>query len=472
MNSHPTPTSQGPQEDSTCKAGTLVYTRGGLVALFSWLLWGDFMFQLMETVEPKILPILLKGHGATDFQTALIAGSLMMILNTFMNPIISYQSDRTRTRWGRRRPYIMLTTPFVVVFLAATPFAPEIADFLKSSSWLGPALDAIPISPVILAFGALVVLYQIFNLFVASVYYYLIPDVVPRGLLGRFYCLFRIVASLSGLAFNYFVFGYAGTCAKEIFAVIAVVYGIAIMAMCWKVKEGEYPPPEEEPRKGALSGVANFFFECYSKPYFWLLFLATACINAGGCANMFYFFLYEKIGYSMDQFGKLNAYGGILTIICLYPVGSLVDRWGAHKTMIAALFLSAAANAGAYLSVHDYASGFLWWMIRCVPMSMMLAASKVEVLTFPQERYGQFCSAQALVKSAVVVSMYGLLGYLTGSLKAYWILNLWYAISLTLAGVFVLLLYKRWALLRGQLAEVRQSPLACNDKIPNPGEAS
>jgi len=58
-------------------ARTLVYTRGGLVALFSWLLWGDFIFQLMETVEPKILPILLKGHGASDFQTALIAGSLM-----------------------------------------------------------------------------------------------------------------------------------------------------------------------------------------------------------------------------------------------------------------------------------------------------------------------------------------------------------------------------------------------------------
>ena len=434
----------------------LVYTRAGIVTLFSWLLWGDFMFQLMEAVEPKILPLLLKQHGATNQQIAFIAGSIMMMLNTFMNPIISYNSDRTRTRWGRRKPYIIITTPFVVLFLAATPFAPEILTYLQASSFINNCFAVFPVPPIILLFGFLVVAYQIFNLFVASVYYYLLPDVVPHELLGRFYSLFRIVSGLSGLVFNYFIFKYAETDAKTIFVVIALLYGITILIMCWKVDEGEYPPLTREKRGSLWNGIWNYCEESFSSKYYWTLFLGSACINISNCANLFQVFLYNKdLGYTLDQFGKLSAYVIVLQIICYYSAGIIIDRWGAHKTLILGLFVTAALQILSYFFITDYWSGFIWMLLPAFSSTLLLATAKLEVITFPGERYGQFCSAQALVKSIAIVAMNYVIGVIADKLQTYWFLNLWKGVFLALSGVFIVLIYLQW-LKRGAHEDFRQ----------------
>ncbi|MFA6480663.1 MAG: MFS transporter [Victivallaceae bacterium] len=434
----------------------LVYTRAGIVALFSWLLWGDFMFQLMEAVEPKVLPLLLKQHGATNQQIAFIAGSIMMMLNTFMNPVISYNSDRTRTRWGRRKPYIIITTPFVVLFLAATPFAPEILDCLQTSTLVSNFFAIFPVPPIIMLFGFLVVAYQIFNLFVASVYYYLLPDVVPHELLGRFYSLFRIVSGLSGLIFNYFIFKYAETDAKAIFVGVALIYGIVILMMCWKIDEGEYPPLAKEKRGTLWDGISNYGRECFSSKYYWTMFLGSACINISACSNLFYVFLYNKdLGYSLDQFGKLSAYVIVLQIICYYSAGIIIDRWGAHKTLILGLFATAALHILSYFMITDYWSGFIWMLLPAFSSTLLLATAKLEVITFPGERYGQFCSAQALVKSIAIVGMNYVIGVIADKLQTYWFLNLWKGIFLALSGVFIVLIYLQW-LRRGAREDFRQ----------------
>jgi maltose/moltooligosaccharide transporter len=40
---------QSPNADRY-RCGTLVYTKAGLFMLFSWMLWGDFCFSLMESI--------------------------------------------------------------------------------------------------------------------------------------------------------------------------------------------------------------------------------------------------------------------------------------------------------------------------------------------------------------------------------------------------------------------------------------
>ena len=56
---------------------------------------------------------------------------------------------------------------------------------------------------MILIFGLLAVGFQFFDHFVSSVYYYLIPDVVPTQFIGRFIGLFRIVGAGAGIVFHY-----------------------------------------------------------------------------------------------------------------------------------------------------------------------------------------------------------------------------------------------------------------------------
>ena len=163
----------------------MVYSSAGLVAVFFWILWGDFVLTLMETLQPTILPLLLKDHGATNTQIAVIVSSIGAALNGLINPIVSYKSDRTRTRFGRRIPYLMVATPFLALMIALIPFAPEITGAALKVPALAWVLNIFPVAPVILMFGLLVVAFQSFNMVVGSIYYYLFRDVIPLDHLGR-----------------------------------------------------------------------------------------------------------------------------------------------------------------------------------------------------------------------------------------------------------------------------------------------
>jgi len=47
------------------KAGTLRYTAFGLFTMMLWMLWGDFVWRLMDAILPNIMPFLLKEHNAS-----------------------------------------------------------------------------------------------------------------------------------------------------------------------------------------------------------------------------------------------------------------------------------------------------------------------------------------------------------------------------------------------------------------------
>src|SRR5512136_2783003 len=49
--------------------------------------------------------------------------SLMLLIYTFIdaadNPIYGFLSDRTRSRWGRRRPWLVIGTPLLILTFSA-----------------------------------------------------------------------------------------------------------------------------------------------------------------------------------------------------------------------------------------------------------------------------------------------------------------------------------------------------------------
>ena len=143
------------------RAGTLEYTQGGLLSIFAWLLGADLVFTLIDVIEPRVLPVLLKLHGATDTQIGVIIGSFNAVLQLIIMPPLGYWSDRLRTRWGRRIPVLFWVTPFVTLFLALTPFSPEIAAWLSGIPVLNQWVHLLPVAPVILVFGLLVLLYRL-----------------------------------------------------------------------------------------------------------------------------------------------------------------------------------------------------------------------------------------------------------------------------------------------------------------------
>ena len=98
-------------------AGTLTYTLGGILLLFFLLLTGDFIWSMRERSTTMISLLLIKELGASDFLNSLIIYALPCAISVVICPLISYRSDRHRGRFGRRIPYLFITTPIVFVGL-------------------------------------------------------------------------------------------------------------------------------------------------------------------------------------------------------------------------------------------------------------------------------------------------------------------------------------------------------------------
>ncbi len=180
------------------KVGTLTYTAGGIAALFVWLLWGDFAWSMRDRSIPPVITLLFKNYGSPDTLTGILIGSLPALLGLVLNPIVSYRSDRLRSRLGRRIPYLILSTPVIVIGLVGLAFSPPLGTML--SHWFGPVLGA---SLATLVFLALFwTLFEVGCVVSMAVFNALVNDVVPQELLGRFYGLFRAVSLFAGMLFT------------------------------------------------------------------------------------------------------------------------------------------------------------------------------------------------------------------------------------------------------------------------------
>ncbi len=83
---------------------------------------GFFTMGLMDPLYDTYIPIFLSKYIGSKG----IIGSVMTLDNLFalfLIPIVSALSDRTRTRIGRRMPYILVTLPLTAVFFGIIPFA-------------------------------------------------------------------------------------------------------------------------------------------------------------------------------------------------------------------------------------------------------------------------------------------------------------------------------------------------------------
>ena len=78
---------------------------------------GAFVNNLLAAASGSMMIVLNLGLGMNPALVGLL-GALPRLTDAFTDPIMGYISDNTRTRWGRRRPFI-----FTGVFVAAILFA-------------------------------------------------------------------------------------------------------------------------------------------------------------------------------------------------------------------------------------------------------------------------------------------------------------------------------------------------------------
>lgn len=453
---------------SVWHCGTLTYTKMGLVSLFAFMIWGDFCNALMQAVVPSIMPLKFKELGASNMLIGLFASSIPALMSVLMNPYISFKSDRHRSRWGRRIPFILFTIPPLCLSLAGLAFGVDLAQFL-SSNFLS---HYSPTAIAIVTLGILLVVFLSFDQFINAVFCGLFNDVVPAALMGRFMGTMRIVGSSVSFLYNYFIFQYAETHMREIFLGASVLYFFGIGAMCLFVKEGEYPMPTEDELKSArgLTAIKSYFKESFSHKFYWTKFAytATSALSYGGLTAFMVFF-YKEMGLSLGDIGKVSAITSIALMGTAYFGAVFVDRWHPIRITVYSAILSTVfivANF-VWLFITISPEAFFWLhmlgagLIGAVSNSVTnVAAATFDMRLHPHSRFTQFCSAQALLRCAcvvvggVIVGLYfdGLKGLFPHSDYAYRFWFLWSVTWNAIAAVFAYKLYRQWHQLGGDKA--------------------
>ena len=375
------------------RVGTLVYNNRSLLRVFFWLLWGDFFFVLlMYNLLPSVLPLQLKKLGIDPLTMMFLLTTMPNIIITSVTPVISYKSDRTRTRWGRRIPYIIWTTPLVAVSVVGLGYLPQI------HTWIGIA-----------GVGAVIVAFTFFGNFVNTVYWYVFADVVPEQTMGRFIGLFRLVGQLAGFIFNMFCFRYVGTHARELFVVIGLLYLVCMGLMCLKLKEGQYPPVDDQPQTtnrllSFLLQARNYFRESFSNPLYVALFVFNMMYAVSeACASFRLFFYSETAGISWFEYGKVMGWSSFVALLLMYPAGMIVDRFKPLPTLLvttALLIPTVLLNS----FIHDFAS-FTLLTLLTLPVMAIFDATNTPILIqiLPKDKYGQFCSANGLLRNGIAI---------------------------------------------------------------------
>src|SRR5215468_4177008 len=102
----------------------------------------SYAASLSGLVFDTFVPVLLQAghplwHNTTGFQLrhggfALAPGLAFFIMtwdnliNLFVHPWVGVRSDQTWTRWGRRKPWLLVGVPLAVCGLLAIPWAPTL----------------------------------------------------------------------------------------------------------------------------------------------------------------------------------------------------------------------------------------------------------------------------------------------------------------------------------------------------------
>ena len=491
----------------SCRVGNLVYTKRGLFALFFWLLWFDFCFTLMETVLGPIIQFRLKNDLKADsFLFTMFMVTVPSIINFFLNPIISIKSDRHRGPRGRRIPFLLYGAPVVCACLAHMGFGNDIAAWVHGVFLPGRALEEL----TVWTFGILFLVFTVSNMFLGTTFYYLFNDVVPESHFVKFMAYMRVVGTLAGMVYSWFIFGYSNRWGplhvnlgffqysnehfwypKLILVGAAGVYIVASTMALLKIKEPEYPPPSPLGEGDGLvqktvTTVQTIVRECFSHRFYVLYFIA--CMAAWMSYQMSQFMnpMRVDLGMDLDLLGKIGAGTGFISLILTLLTAKFGDRYRPLPLMVFCMCLLVAVSPITLLflvpghSPKFYLGVEIARVLSGLPILVIMgvADSALGMSLLPRDRYGQFQAAQSMLRM--------ILPGILGSILAGWLMRMleqhfgtyalrfafvWNAVFQALALVAYFALYREWKRLGGK-NNFRPPPVTGTDaQSATPGSA-
>ncbi len=246
--------------------------------------------------------------GMTTPQLAAI-----LLIYTFIdaldNPVYGFLSDRTRTRWGRRRPWLVIGTPLLVLAFIAFYSTPE---FLAGESLFAYAL---------LFYILTGTLDSVINANYGALFPELFRTDASRASTNALRQAFQLVAMIISIALTPVV--TSAICFQMTAIIYGILGGVVILYMSLTSREVHFRPDEDKPQ--LWSSLKDLF----TNRKFWMAGLANAFYSAAMSlvlASMPFFVKYT-LGLQDSQATLLFGSVLLIAIACVAVWARLVRRF-------------------------------------------------------------------------------------------------------------------------------------------------
>jgi MFS family permease len=275
-----------------------------------------------------VLPDRLDALGS-DVSGSLLAITLGVsaVAAIVVQPTIGIISDYTVTRWGRRKPYIVIGTLFDVLFLVA----------LASSN-------------TFLAIVAFYFLLQVSSNFAQGPFQGYVPDLVPArqvGLASGLMGLMLTLGTIAGVGIAALGPGFVGEPAAIV--LLGAIEAATMIILVLTVREGRSAPVRTMSwGRLAMSAWARDILQ--QRDVLWLLVVRLLFLGAYNCTLVALLYFQYAHGMSSDDAkGTVFLATGIVavfTALAAVPGGRLSDRYGRRPVIWVAAAIATSGLLG------------------------------------------------------------------------------------------------------------------------------
>ena len=319
------------------------------------------------------VPPLLRDHLSSAALVGLLMG-MDNLLGIFVQPWIGNRSDRTRTAWGRRMPYIVVGLPLGAVLFVLIPHA---------------AQSLLPLVAVMFAYALVV---NTLNPVSTS----MLPDFIGPERRSRANAVVKIATSLTIIVAALVSVLVVDDHPKLAFAIPAALMLVAVVVLAATVRDSESPAyqaalAEDEAGAGqdtqrprARDAVLDIWRDTDRSRL--LVVVAIMLFGAAWAASRALATPYgqEALDLSRGDAGGLTLPSGVAFLLAAYPAALLAERLGRVRVMFLGMSVFGLAMVvgtvlqtptGTVIAFSIAAAGAAGFMINAVVVLWNLAPS-------------------------------------------------------------------------------------------------
>lgn len=278
------------------------------------------------------VPALLREHVTSAAVVGLLMGA-DNLLGIFVQPWIGNRSDNTRTRWGRRMPYIAVGMPLAALIFLLLPWASSLATLV-----------------------AVMFLYALVANSTRPLAESLVPDFIRPERRSRANAAVKIATSLTIIVASLISLFVVDEHPRAAFVIPAVIMLLATAVLVANVRDNRSAAYRAAVAEDATAGHVDarvpfrqVLTDLVRDPDRRRLLLLLTVLVFGGAwfasRSLVTPYGMQALGLTRGEAGGLTLPSGVAYLLAAYPAALLAERFGRLRTMAVGMAVFAAALA-------------------------------------------------------------------------------------------------------------------------------